>query len=60
MVILMQNGNEFRKLGFDEYLEVRKIHNASEREVMREKPCFDKVVKHDRSEETIDNCAACA
>ncbi len=54
MVILMQNCNDFRKLGFDDYLEVRKIHNASEREVMREKPYFDKVLEHCSSEKNAD------
>lgn len=54
MVILMQNGNVFRKMEFDEYLEARKSHGASEREVMREKPYFDKVVEHCSSEESAD------
>ncbi|EPP21646.1 hypothetical protein L910_1325 [Vibrio fluvialis PG41] len=39
---------------FDEYLKARKSHGASEREVMREKPYFDKVVEHCSSEENAD------
>lgn len=54
MVVLSKMGDTFKELTFEQYSEARRADGASERDMMLEKPYFEKVSPHCVSAETAD------
>ena len=58
-IVLSETGNTFRLLPFVEYEQARRKDDASDRDILIEKPYFEQVVRHLETEQTARLFSPC-